>query len=168
VNLTIGFGRDKGVMGWLKWIILRAEANHCWLEYEGPDLGQPIMIQASTMGVEMCLPKKYEKKAKVVARYRTKFDVPGGYASAVSWMGTKYDYMSLVGAILCLWVWRWFKVEIKNPFASADGVICSELVVRADPAHTIPEWRKFDPERVSPQMLLDVCRREESFCPVVR
>jgi len=166
VKLTIGFGRDKGIVGWVKWLILRAETNHCWLEYEGPELGRPIMIQAGVSGVEMCLPAKYEKKAMVVARYRTRMDVPGGYASAVSWMGTKYDYMGLVGAILCLWVWRWFKVEMKNPFASADGVICSELVVRADPSHVIPEWHGVDPERVSPQMLLDMCRRGSSFVKV--
>lgn len=163
MKLTIGFGRSTGLLGKLKWWILRDEATHTWLEYEGPELGRPIMIEAGVLGVAMGLYSKYEKSSVVIARYRTRFDVPGGYASAVSWMGTKYDYLGLLGAILCLWVWRWFKVEIKNPLASPEGVICSELVVRADPTHVIPEWHGLDPERVSPQMILDRCRRGGSF-----
>jgi hypothetical protein len=163
VKLTIGFGTSKGWVAWLKHFLLRDEVTHVWLEYFTEDFGQEVVIHASVGGVQLQPKTHLLKKYKVQSRWVTTVDVPGGYATAIEAIDTKYDYPALLFGVIMLYLYRWFRIEVKNIFASPDAVICSELVVMCDPTGKIPEWRDLDPERVSPQMLLDICRKSDWF-----
>lgn len=163
MKLTIGFGTSKGWVARLKHFILRDEVSHVWLEYFTEDFGQTVVIHASVGGVQLQPKSHVLKTYNEKFRYETTVDIPGGYATAIESIDTKYDYPGLLFAVVVLYVWRWFRVELKNLLASPDAVICSELVVMCDPTGLIPEWRDLDPERVSPQMLLDICRQSQFF-----
>lgn len=163
MRLTIGFGFSKGLAGWFKRLLLRDEVTHVWLEYFNEDFGQEVVIHATVGGVQLQPKSHVLKKYKEKFRYRTSVNVPGGYATAIEAIDTKYDYPGLFFAVIMLYVWRWLRIELNNLLASPTAVICSELVVMCDPTGQIPEWRNLDPEGVSPQMLLDICRESQFF-----
>jgi len=122
----------------------------------------PVLIHATIGGVQVSPRVKWMRGRILVAEYAFTHSSGVDVAGAVKKLGERYDYVGLLGFIPVL-IARWFGVRVRNPFASASAVVCSELVLRADVNNNVKEWRGMDPERASPVDLLEACVKSESF-----
>jgi hypothetical protein len=133
----------------------------------GLDLyGVAMLLHCTSGGVQVTPKSKWFRDNKLVAEYEFKPELSDGVRHAFMHLGEKYDYVSLLGFVPVLF-FRWLRVKIKNPLASAKSMVCSEFVVHVDHEHKIPEWAGLDPETTSPEDLLLLCRRQQSFTKVV-
>lgn len=78
-------------------------------------------------------------------------------------VGVPYDYLGILGAIIPILSWLWFRRKLHNPFASPKAFVCSEFVVRKVRAF---EFRELDPETTSPKGILRALKRGKSFVRV--
>lgn len=128
----------------------RSEASHVAIGVEM--FGVQLLLHATKGGVKFEPRAKYLRGNKVVREVRFRHPEALELDAAVRMLGTKYDYLSLLGYALLIPLWRHLKVWIKNPFASPSAVVCSEFVLALDP--DLPEWKGLDPERTTAQDLL--------------
>lgn len=155
--MTIVFSTSSG---WLSTIIkwfTKSRTSHSMIGIEIH--GIPALIHATMGGVQITPRKKWFKDSILIAEYRILKDLEDGFKHAFSHLGDHYDYVGLLGYIPVM-IGRWFGRKVKNPFASASAVVCSEFVLHLDHDHVIGTWKGLDPERTSPQDLLDICRAD--------
>jgi len=155
---TIVLSRPRGAALLSRLIrrLTRSPVSHAMV---GAKVGNvPVVIEATVGGVKITPRRKFERTNLVVAEFQTPEWVDLTFA--VEHVGEHYDYVGLVGHLLCILVWRWFRVYVKNPLASPSAVVCSEFVVRAVNALS---FKHLDPERVTPKDLLDACSTSDEF-----
>lgn len=124
--------------------------------------GVPIVMHAVAGGVKIVPKTKWLKDNTLVASFSTKANLDSGIIHSVHHLGDKYDYVGLFGMIWVI-VARWLGKKIKNPWASANAVICTEFVLHLDHNKLIKEWKKLDIEATTPQQLLDATRASHLF-----
>lgn len=126
--------------------------------------GVPVIVHATVGGVQVDFRRKWAKGNTIVGEFRPKVEVSQGVQHTLSLLGSKYDYVGLLGYLLVVFWWRWFGRKIKNPIVSPTGLVCSELLVHlSHDGSIIPEWAEMDPERTTPQDLLAACEAGSSF-----
>jgi len=69
-----------------------------------------------------------------------------------------YDYAGLLGFLLHLAVFRWFKRKLKNPFSSNKASFCSEVMCRAMQYENIRASKGYVPDLTSPEDLLKLMK----------
>jgi hypothetical protein len=124
--------------------------------------GVPVVIEASGLGVRIYPRKRWAKSRTVVAEARFYVDISDEIPYAIEFVGDRYDYAGLIGFLVVLPL-RWLGRKVKNPLGSSRAFICSELPLRLDREHRIPEWEGLDPETTTPEDLLRLCRIGHSF-----
>ena len=159
--VTVGFSTSSGLVSRLVRWVTRSKASHSWICLEV--YGLSVIVHASLGGVRMLPRDRFEHGNTIVGEYRVKPDVSEGVNHTLSFLGEKYDYLGLFGFLKVeLWK-RWFHKKVRNPWASAKSLVCSELIVHLAHAGKIPEWEGFDPESVTPAELMAECERRLSF-----
>jgi len=135
-------GRDKG------------RSSHALVCLEMLSLS--LIVEATFPGGCRVLTRKRRFKGSApLAEYKLLLPVQGDVNEALSLVGDDYDIPGLLGYIPVM-IARWFKRKIKNPWASASKLVCSEFVQRFIQALVkvnIPEWKGLDPSTVLPDDL---------------
>lgn len=149
----------------VSWVIkkfTKSEASHAAI---GAELyGVPVLLESGMGGVKVTPRDKYFSEGdKLVEEYQFVPDVSTGIKGSVELLGEGYDYVGLIGYGILILAYRWFKKKIKNPLASPKALVCSEFVVRIDDNKMIEEWNDLDPERTTPQDLIEICRTSKNF-----
>ncbi len=162
--MTLIFSTSKSLISRLICWFTKSPASHVMIGLEIH--GIPMLLHCTAGGVQVTPRTKWFRDSELVAEYTFRPDILEGLRYAFMQLGVKYDYVSLLGFIPVL-LFRWLRVKIKNPLASAKSMVCSEFILHVDHAHKIPEWVGLDPETTSPQDLLVVCRKEQSFAKLV-
>jgi len=150
--LTLVFtASDSWISKTIRWFT-KSTASHVMI---GTQLqGVPVYLHSTIGGVQITPMSKYTDRK--VAEYEIIPDLSDGLRHAYTHIGSKYDYIGLLGYAVVILAWRWFKAKIKNPLANKDAVVCSEFIIHFDHAKIIPEWRGLDPETTTPETLLKV------------
>lgn len=126
--------------------------------------GIPVMLHATMGGVQLTLRNRFEADNHIVEEFRFKPDMTiGVYHTIAQHLGDRFDYVGLLGHAYVSVVWKWLKRKRRNPLASPSALVCSEFVLHVDPTKQIEEWKWLDPERTTPQDLLDCCQLEINF-----
>jgi len=125
--------------------------------------GEPMVVSSSLLGVEMVTRTRWLADHRVVAE----LEVPGGDEPHphlfLAQLGAGYDYSGMLG-YLPIFVARWLRRRVRNPWASPTRSVCTELIVRAMQARYRPNgWGMLDPEATYPSELLALCRRLQYF-----
>ena len=123
-------------------------------------LDTDVCIHAGARGVVIDTRAKALAKRKVWKEFKV---VQGVHLRhAMTHLGTAYDVGGLFG-FFPVWIAKWFGKKMKNPFASATAMFCSELVVRLNLCGCIPEFDGLDPETTTPEDLLLLAEQGDSF-----
>lgn len=160
-QVTVGFSTQRGPVAALVRWLTRSKANHCWMSLDLK--GLPIIVEAAVGGVKIVDRARWSRSNKVVGEFVPLNDVDEGVYEMFSHVGKSYDYSAFFGFIPVIIASRWFKKKIKNPLASPQELICSEFLTLLRTGGGIPEWDHLDPETTTPEDLLKICKREESF-----
>lgn len=144
------------LVSWLIRLFTRSSVSHVGLVIDV--CGVPVLFHSTFGGVQMTPVAAFERTDRVVAAYRVVPELDLRHAIAEH-LGQGYDYPAILGFAWLIVFGRWLKRKAKNPLASPGKLVCSELVLHADHASAIHEWRGLDPERTHPQILLDRIRR---------
>jgi len=139
----------------IRWVT-GSEASHVAICLELQ--GIPVFLHATVGGVQVSLRSKMMLGHSLVAEYEC-LTIPKGYVvGAAAHLGDRYDYVGIFGFALVIAARRIGR-RIRNPFASPRAEVCSELVLSLDPrGECVPPWAFLDPERTTPEDLLEVCR----------
>lgn len=159
--ISLCFTTSNGFLSRIIRRVTRSETSH--VAFSTSLHGVPVLVHAALGGVQITPRARWLKQNRLVAEFDVKPDLSMGLAEAVRRVGDRYDYRGLLGHLAVLFAWRWLHRRIQNPFASPVQYVCSELVIRSAVSGKIPEWAHIDPERITPGMLLDLCRMGESF-----
>jgi hypothetical protein len=125
-------------------------------------MGVPMLLHCTSGGVRFTPRTRWMASNRLVAEYRFLVDVDEGVRHAFEHLGEKYDYVSLFGFLPVL-LFRWLKIKVGNPLASARAMVCSEFILHVDQGDRIPEWDALEYETTTPQELLDICEQRKSF-----
>jgi len=145
---------DHVLSRFIRWMS-KSKVSHCAV---GLVLyGQPFVLSSSLLGVEMVTRERWLQDNRVVVE----LSVPTGEAPHpslfLSHLGEGYDYSGMLG-YLFIWLARWFRKRVRNPWSSPTRVVCSELLVRAmQVRRRVDGWEALDPERAYPEDLLVLC-----------
>lgn len=162
--VTIGFSTtDEYLQRLIRWFT-RSKTSHCWFSTELE--GVPVIVHATIGGIKIEPRVTWEKHNKIVSEFAYSSDISEGVKHAFTLLGTKYDYVALLGYIFVIFWKRWFGKKIKNFLASPNAMVCSELLVNLAKHGSISEWENLDPERTTPQDLLSICESSESFTKI--
>lgn len=130
----------------IRWVT-RAEVSHVAL-YAGK-----FIVHADVGGVQVESSRAFFAKNRLVEAYREDRCTKTCVTHALDMVGARYDYRGFVRIGLAR-----LGVAFRRPLASPRALVCSELVAR-----TIPAFLVFDPENVTPQELLDHCRKDPTM-----
>jgi hypothetical protein len=166
--ITILFSTTKKwtLVSWIIKSFTHSKVSHSAI---GTDMhGIPVILGADAHGVAVTPRSTFEKTDKVVWEFEiiapiTEEDLQ----RVIGELGEKYDYGSILGFALLLKARDWFKVKIKNIFASSGMVVCSEYCTHLNARKVIPEWNNLDPEATDAEDLLRICKNGGSFTRII-
>lgn len=119
--------------------------------------GVPVVLHADVGGVQFTPFGQFVETNTIVAAFEETRCTVTCVGHAVSMVGLSYDYAGLFAK----GVWfaaEWLGLRMRYPLRSPRSVVCSEFVARS-----VPAFAAYDPERVTPQDLLDHCRNDDTF-----
>jgi hypothetical protein len=154
-NIKIVFEHDKGfVERVIRWLT-RSDVNHIAVVYDSTDWECPWVAEAAVKGVRTVPERSRRWKYSFNVKYDAIRDVQG----AQQFIGQSYDFTGffIFGWIL-LW-WRLLKVRIRRPLHPTKGQFCSEFVAQV----LLPKVYFEDPQWVTPQDILEVCRNHKEL-----
>lgn len=157
-KVSVIFTASDSLVGRLISFFSGSKASHVLVRHQY--LGVDVCLHADVGGVQLDTRPRALMGRRVLAEFKIRQGVH--LKRAVQELGSGYDYAGVLG-FLVVWVARWFKRKIKNPFAGARSMFCSEFVLMLNHLDCIPEWSGLDPELTTPGDLLRLCKQGESF-----
>ena len=125
--------------------------------------GLPYVLHAAFLGVAFAPRDHLLQTHTIVAEFAIVPNVDAELMQAAEkYIGDSYDTFGLIGFLFVL-LGRKIKRTIKNPFASKNALVCSELIVDADIDHLIPEFTGLVPEDTMPIDIYNICSNGKSF-----
>lgn len=162
--LRIIFTEAPGcVSGLIRWFT-GGRASHVGIQFD-----EDRVLHADKGGVQISTMQQFLAGGrKILAVYEPKPEQEHllDLQNALSHVGDKYDYDGLIGYIVPVLSWRWFRVKLGNPLSDKQQWVCSEFVAAGlDPRRRIPEFRGAD-GTVSPALLMRRMSRGKTFTRV--
>jgi len=161
ITLVFTTGKTWSLVSWLIKKFTKSESSHVAIGLE--IYGVPVLIHSTMGGVQISPRDKWMTNNYVVEEYEFVPNMSDGIKHACEHLGERYDYVGLLGYAIILIMWRWFRKKMKNPLASPIALVCSEFVCHVDHEKLIEEWMDLDPERTTPQDLIERCRLGKNF-----
>lgn len=138
MKLRLGFSTTNSLPSKaIRWAI-GAPYSHTYIRFYDEFLGINFVVHADWPGVVVIQADRFEKENKVLEEYE--FEVPNGENDTLKaalcrnlrYLGSRYDYLSILG-----WAWtialrRWVKVRLKSPNILDDPktLICVDFCIR--------------------------------------
>lgn len=157
--IAIGFSTAR--RNPFSWIIRRltgSKASHAWLLVDVAPFPDPMVFEATEVGVRLMPYKAFARRYRIVALFEPGAPLDEGLVRAGRWLGERYDFPGLLGMAVVL-LGRWLGRKWKNPFNAGRALFCSELVTRVLRDARYPGAEALVPSRTSPQDLFDFLTR---------
>lgn len=162
--LRIVFTESPGCVGALIRWFTGGRASHVGIQFD-----EDRVLHADKGGVQISTMEQFLTGGRrILAVYEPK---PGhehllDLQNALSHVGASYDYDGLVGFIIPVLSWRWFRVKLGNPLSDKEEYVCSEFVAAAlDPKRRVSEFRGED-GTVNPVLLMRRMAHGKTFTRV--
>lgn len=145
--MTIVFFRGRGIVPRIIALATRSSVSHVGIGARF--FGLPVVIHATVGGVQVTPRARMPEPTR---EFLVPIERMGRLSLALRELGTKYDYVGLLGFAFVL-LGRWARLKVQNPLASPRAVVCSELVsyVALDDIEAADE--------TTPEDLLEHCQR---------
>jgi hypothetical protein len=103
----------------------------------------------------------------IIAEFKCNFEVQKKYRDVEYFIGDKYDFISpgIIGFITLLW--RHLRKKIKKPLNNTTGQFSSEFAARLFMAVNLKNTEKWEPESITPQLILDYCSKHPEYFTLV-
>lgn len=151
--IRIGFSTSTGLVSRAIRAFTRAKVSHCFLIVDDSFFGVTLVMEAQRNGFVLVPFKGYAESHQVIAVMEPLFPLDTGVKLSAEWLGTRYDYLGVVGMALVI-AGRWLGRKVRNPLVSSHAVFCSEVLARVAIASEYPGSGALDPDDVSPAELL--------------
>jgi hypothetical protein len=137
--------------------------SHAWVLYWDEDFDCDCVLEFTEGGCRIKTYESFKKANKIVKVWTPQCSLNLGFVKMREWLEAGYDYLGLFGMA---WValGRWLKRKWKNPWAGSKKAFCSEGVARLLLYASYPGLEWLDPERTSPNDLLEFALKEEVRC----
>ena len=114
--------------------------------------GVPLVLEADLLGVIATTRARFLASNRLVNEFRLPPEADASIENAMEVLGERYDYPALVGYIPVM-IQRWLGRKAKNPFVSANAMVCVELLLEL----RLPDWASLDPDTCVPEDLRQIC-----------
>ena len=158
--VRVGFSTqtDNVLSKVIRWIT-GSRVSHAWFLIEDSFFRVPMVMEATETGFRLIPYDNFKAEGNdIIVVLETVYSLDAGVQEATRWLGERYDFAGLFGAIFVL-LGRWLRRKWRNPLASAKAMFCSEAVVRVLQSAQYPGASVFDPASTTPQDLLDFFAR---------
>ena len=149
--------------GWVSRFIRfwsRAPVSHALITFRSQTLGKVFAMESTATGFRLTPWAQWERKNILVARYVVHVPVEDqleALSEMSDYLGTKYDYKSLLG-----FAWRWIRGRMSNSFnGNSTRLICSEAVAMFLLKAGLDDFE--DPETWTPGDLYKTLDKSSSF-----
>lgn len=142
VSINVCFSTTDGLFSRLIRWFTRASVSHSLITFQDETLDKVFVMEANGRGFMLVPWAKWRKHNTLVARYRLRVaeDVQiGSLQQLAEFLGSQYDYVSLLG-----FIFRRFMGRMRNPLSKVSQLVCSEAVARFIHLTGDPSLRHFD------------------------
>ena len=131
MKLRVGFSKTNSLISkTIRWVI-GAPFSHTYIRFYDEFLGLHFVAHADWPGVMIMQADKFDKENKVLEEFE--FDCPElkqSLTSNLRFLGSRYDYLSILG-----WAWtialrRAARIIAKNPLDDPKSLICVDFCIR--------------------------------------
>ena len=129
--------------------VTRSQVSHVALRLQLE--GVVVFLHADVGGVKIVPEDVFYTNR--TSRYAFAFKEPVSPKLAVEYIGSRYDYIGLVGHLFRALL-KWLGYSWKRPLQSPRALVCSEFIARLG----IVSFVGLDPENTTPHDLLEVCK----------
>ena len=159
----VGFSTPKAFnpVSWLVRKITKSRCSHAWVVYRDELFDRDMVMEAHELGFRTITFEHFSAKNDVVLMVPVDVDVTPGLRILSTHLGEMYDYAGLFGMSFVLLGQRfkrllkkWHK-RIRNPWASAKLMFCSESVVIMLQSSNSRMVEDLIAEDTSPQALME-------------
>lgn len=155
--VLIGFSTSTNPISRIIRFFTGSKASHCWILIQDAFAGQDMIMEATEGGFRLVPYVGYNVGHVIVDIVTPVIPLDEGVEKAVSWLGGRYDYTGLIGALFVL-LGRRLKKRWKNPLQSSSAMFCSEAVVFLLQEAKYPGADLLDPSGTTPQDLINFLR----------
>jgi hypothetical protein len=159
-DVRLVFTASKTFFGRLIRWLTGGKVSHVFLEYDSSLWGGRWVAEATVGGVRKV--SSARARHNVVWEYRAKQDTRVACYSIAKYFGNAYDYAGIFVFAWLIIAWKWLKLKVRRPHRSTKSQVCSELIARWAIAYGAPGTTNWDPEQVTPQMVADICFRNQA------
>jgi hypothetical protein len=117
-------------------------------------LDKTVVMHATSIGFNIETWARFRIRAHNTIMFSCKTPLDDAIKKLADYLGTRYNYSGLFGAILQL-IASWFGRYIKNPWNNPRKLFCSEAIVLLLQYAKVPGSEQFVPASTSPEMLLE-------------
>lgn len=160
--IRMGFSTSKGIISWLIRKVTRSKVSHAWVTFRDETLNKTVVMHATRMGFHLEPWVMFVKHNDIKAQFTCTLDLLPGAQYMADWLGTKYDFKSIVGFVW-IWIASWFKRKVKNPVRDTSKMVCSEAMTILIQKACVTRSEKLDPESTTPEQLWDFIGGHEQF-----
>jgi len=155
--IKIVFTASDTWIGRLIRCLTRGKVSHVMIQYPSDLWGGEWIAEATATGVRKIPADR--ARHHVMAEFQCSFD-PGPALKKISaHVGSSYDYAGVFVLAWAIVSWRLFRRKVRRPLNNTKGQFCSEFVSRFFRAADLPGTERWNPERSSPQRLLQYCTK---------
>ena len=153
-EVRIGFSTSRGIVSAAIRKVTRSKYSHAWVSFRDETLGKVVVMHATRYGYKIEPWRRFVRHVKLGPQFRMERDLTTGIRYVADWLGTMYDFPSILGF---LWVAlkRWIGKKIRNPFRSSRWLFCSEAVVLILQKSAVVGSHLLDKDSTDPQALLE-------------
>jgi hypothetical protein len=157
--IAIGFSTQKKnlLSRTIRWFT-GSKFSHCWVRYYHPLYRMNVVVEADLKGIIEIPYDSYVTRNDDIAELEPPdgklVDLVASLPVLGITLGRRYDVESLIGRAW-VFLWRWFGVKVKNPFADPKEDACVDSVIRLV-SQVDPEFLALDAEVQTPQGVYDL------------
>lgn len=129
-----------------------SEISHVGVVFHDDTLGMNLVMHATPRGFVVETWKHVLQKRKPVYVYSCNRPLDDALRTLATQLGARYDYAGVLGGAV-QYIFNLLGRRIKNPFASARKLWCSEAVVRLMQSAGVMGSARLVPESTSPERL---------------
>lgn len=156
---SIIFSTTNEIVSRLIRFITGSTVSHCAVSFDIN--GVQMVAHATIGGVVLISRQQFNAANTVVEEYQFVDDMSTEITNALKTTGVRYDYTGLIGFGYAFLLRKWLGIKAMNPLASPTAMVCSEFVMSLNKHMEIESWSALDPETMTAEDLLQICKRDK-------
>jgi len=161
MRVVICLSAGHGVVGKAIRKLTQSDVNHAFLAYPDSEWTGFWAMEVDQRGIILVPAETIEYEKLVCFEYNK--DISFALPKVRAIVGSKYDFLGILGFLCKLSVWRLFKKKILNPIHKKGELFCSEAVTTFLKEAEIPWTAHLDPASTSPGDLYTLLDNDSNF-----